>query len=163
VGRPPIVQAALHLAAQWLADDRLGAFVVHDVRRVDPAPAGPAVALGPVAAVEVGAPVQVGAPVGPGSSGESSSSGAALSSGVARWSSAVTRSGGGVEHWQVELGHGSARVLLVIGAWWSEPELLKCTAVQAKPARRFALLTARQGSPAGVARLPHESLDIRTG
>jgi len=89
VGRAPIEQAGVHLAAQALDDSRLGAVRVLAATRREAAPP------------EATAP--------------------------------------GVDRWQLRIGHGARLYRGVIAAWWSGPELLSCSALAPKPARRFAL------------------------
>lgn len=79
VGRPPAVQAALHLAAARLDDDRLGA-----VRLVGP----------------------------PGREGD---------------------------EWTATVEHAGRRYVVRLEEWWADPERLTCSAVAAKPARRFTV------------------------
>jgi hypothetical protein len=94
VGRAPVEQAGVHLAAQALDDDRLGAVQVLAVTRRE------------AASPEATEP----RPTEP-----------------------------GVDRWQLRIGHGPRFYQGVIAAWWSEPELLSCSALAPKPARRFAL------------------------
>ena len=92
VGRPPVQQAAVHLAAAALDDDRLGAVRIRSVRAL--AEGGP--------------------------DGD-------------RWEVLV-------DHEPEPVGGRRRAYRLVLAGWWSEPDLLSCTAVAAKPARRYDLL-----------------------